>query len=140
MINLTQQKEFSFSGGVIIVQLGINVTFVGLTVVFLALIALLLIIMAFSRMIYVLQSKAKDSSHMESDIQPSNLEIKDNYAALQEEITDGELVAVLTAAVMSFMQKKGYKSKIRVKSFRRIPQTTPIWNAVSRSENIASKL
>jgi hypothetical protein len=48
--------------------------------------------------------------------------------------TDGyELLAVLTAAVAASLKTSAYNLKIR--SYRRIPQDTPVWNAVSRTEN-----
>jgi hypothetical protein len=49
--------------------------------------------------------------------------------------TDGyELIAVLTAAVAASLKTSAYNLKIR--SYRRIPQDTPVWNATARVENI----
>lgn len=56
-----------------------------------------------------------------------------------DEIPDAEFVAILTAAVMSAMGPK-MECKIRIKSFRRVPQTSPVWNTVGRSEFISNKL
>ncbi|GAE89147.1 OadG family transporter subunit [Acetivibrio straminisolvens] len=52
---------------------------------------------------------------------------------------DDALVAVLTAAVLASMGNRP-DVKIRVTSFRRIPETSPIWNTVGRKEYISNKL
>jgi Na+-transporting methylmalonyl-CoA/oxaloacetate decarboxylase gamma subunit len=52
---------------------------------------------------------------------------------------DKELVAVLTAAVVAYMGS-GSASNIKVKSYRRIPQSSPIWNLMGRKEQIDSML
>lgn len=51
---------------------------------------------------------------------------------------DDSLVAILTAAVLASMGNPDIK--IRVTSFRRIPQTSPIWNTIGRKEYISNKL
>jgi hypothetical protein len=53
--------------------------------------------------------------------------------------SDNSLIAVLTAAVTAYMGSSS-DVKVRVTSFKRIPQTSPVWNTVSRSEYISNKL
>lgn len=52
---------------------------------------------------------------------------------------DENLVAVLTAAVLASMGIEP-EYKIRVKSFRRIPQSSPIWNIAGRTDNVTDGL
>jgi len=117
-------------------NLAINVTFVGLTVVFISLILLSLLIVAFGK---VLNSKNKESSsnideasNIEDDA-PNQLETVENSES------DGELVAILTAAILASM-KDSTKCKIRVKSFRRVEVSSPVWNVAGRTEQILGKL
>lgn len=57
----------------------------------------------------------------------------------KEDLSDETLIAVLTAAVMASMQNSP-DIKIRVTSFRRIPQSSPVWNTVGRRERMENKL
>jgi len=57
------------------------------------------------------------------------------------ESSDGlssEVVAVITAAVMAYMQGNG--TGLRVRSIKRIGQTAPVWNAAGRNEYIMTRL
>lgn len=53
-------------------------------------------------------------------------------------LSDDALIAVLTAAVMSMQSDPNIK--IKVTSFRRIPQSAPIWNVIGRRERMENKL
>jgi sodium pump decarboxylase gamma subunit len=55
-----------------------------------------------------------------------------------EDLDEDELIAVLTAAVASSLNQSTYNLNIR--SFRRIDQNSPVWNTVSRKEQIANRL
>ena len=55
------------------------------------------------------------------------------------DLPDDSLIAILTAAVMASMQNNP-DIKIRVTSFRRINQSSPIWNTTGRRERIENKL
>lgn len=55
-----------------------------------------------------------------------------------EALPDDSLIAVLTAAVMAMQSNPDIK--IRVTSFRRIPQSSPIWNTIGRRERMENKL
>jgi len=50
-----------------------------------------------------------------------------------------ELAAVIAAAVGSYMSEHT-GSKIRVKTIRRIPQTSPGWNVAGKHEQLSKKL
>lgn len=66
---------------------------------------------------------------------------QDNANACEASLSepDENLVAVLTAAVLASMGKEP-EYKIRVKSFRRIPQSSPIWNFAGRTDNVTDGL
>ncbi len=51
---------------------------------------------------------------------------------------DDELIAVLTAAVAASLNTSTYN--LRIKSFRRIGQNAPAWNAVARKEQLENQL
>ncbi|NLD48332.1 MAG: OadG family protein [Clostridiaceae bacterium] len=63
----------------------------------------------------------------------------DNTISESSGITDENLIAVLTAAVLASMGK-GPEYKIRVTSFRRIPQSSPTWNMAGRTDNTSDGL
>ncbi len=59
-------------------------------------------------------------------------------ASVAVEKEEEELVAVLTAAVAASLNTSTYNLKI--KSFRRIGQNAPAWNAAARKEQIENQL
>jgi len=120
-------------------SLGINMTFVGMSVVFLALILLSFCISLFSK-IFPTNTKKNDKARDNKD-EASMLEIDEDEDSDVSGVNpaDDEIAAVLAAAVLASMRSRP-ESKIRVKSFRRIPKTAPAWNAIGRMEQIASKL
>lgn len=59
-------------------------------------------------------------------------------APVAAETDDDELIAVLTAAVAASLNTSTYN--LRIKSFRRIGQNAPAWNAVSRKEQLENQL
>lgn len=67
----------------------------------------------------------------------------ESAAALQDKNQDmkdnGELVAVIMAALMNMLSKEA-ASELSIKSIRRIGRTSPVWNVAGREEYITSKL
>lgn len=121
-------------------QLALNVTFVGMFVVFLSLIILSIIIdisgRAFSRKNSV-NGAANPGNSKAAQGNPGSL--KDSVNELADSASDnGELISVVTAAIAAYL-KPGLENKIRVRSIRRIPQSTPVWNVAGRMEHIAGK-
>jgi len=51
---------------------------------------------------------------------------------------DNELLAVITAAIAMMYTRR--ESKIVVKSYRRVNQTSPVWNTIGREELVGSRL
>ncbi len=69
---------------------------------------------------------------------PSEQPAEIKQPEMAEEEDEEELIAVLTAAIAASLNTSTYNLKI--KSFRRIGQSAPAWNTVSRKEQIESNL
>lgn len=121
--------------------LAMNLTFVGLVVVFIALILLAYIITLFSKILSFRNKEVKNDAPKVPDEAPVRHDIpdEDSTEALHDASSEEELVAVLTAAVLAGMESRP-DLKIKVKSFRRIPQAAPAWNSMGRDEYISSRL
>lgn len=55
-------------------------------------------------------------------------------STVAEQVDEGELVAVLTAAVAASLNTSTYN--LQIKSYRQINSTAPVWNRAARTENI----
>lgn len=117
----------------------IKVMVLGMGTVFVALIGLVFIIKALHKFS---DSKAQPQSANEPEeaFEPvGESDVGDNDVQSQgynEE--DEELVAVITAAVAASLHRSTHD--IVVRSIRRVPVITPIWNRISRQEQIANRL
>ena len=120
-------------------QLALNVTFVGMFVVFLSLIILSIII--------EYTGKVFSAKNSKNDVNPGNSKItRGNPADLKNEANEiadnvsgnDKIVAVITAAIAAYLGS-GSENNIRVRSIRRVPQSTPVWNVAGRMEHIAGK-
>lgn len=107
----------------------------GLIIALLALIILGFVLFSRKKSPSSVESKKADSAKEDASYRAEPLETGSEF----DELSDEELIAVLTAAVMASMGNDP-ECKLKVKSFRRIPQTAPIWNTVGRSEYISGKL
>ncbi len=114
---------------------GGEVTVIGLAIVFAVLVILMIVLMLFKVFFY---KPAKISaSPANTPIQASPAEPVQAAAAELEEEDDEELIAVLTAAVAASMNTSTYNLKI--KSYRRIPNTRPAWNRAGISDTIGNR-
>ncbi|MEG6612384.1 OadG family protein [Pseudoclostridium thermosuccinogenes] len=123
-------------------ELAINLTIVGMVVVFSVLVLLSAIISLFSKIASAGKTGGKDKMNTKDNDMPApqaHKDVVEESTAYIEQKDDSELVAVLTAAVIAAMGGSS-ESNIHVKSYRRIPQISPVWNSVSRKEQIAAKL
>jgi sodium pump decarboxylase gamma subunit len=131
--------DFHFWGGGVFMGTEINgwvLTLVGITVVFVSLILLSFAIVIISKLVAagnILKSTDTEKRNEEDNV------TKRVKTKVIESTDDDKLVAVLTAAIMASMGNKP-DCKIRVKSFRRIPQTSPAWNLAGRYDYISEKL
>lgn len=116
-----------------------TITLIGTSIVFLSLIVLC-VLMSFFPLLNYKRKKTSDTVEEISD-ESSYLEIEEDdfIDDSSDYSSDNSLIAVLTAAVTAYMGRSS-DVKVRVTSFKRIPQTSPVWNTVSRSEYISNKL
>jgi len=116
-----------------------TITLIGTSIVFLSLIVLC-VLMSFFPLLNYKRKKTSDTVEEISD-ESSYLEIEEDdfIDDSSDYSSDNSLIAVLTAAVTAYMGSSS-DVKVRVTSFKRIPQTSPVWNTVSRSEYISNKL
>lgn len=110
------------------------VTLFGMGIVFLVLI-LLQNILKTMEIIFHKEKKAISEATQVSEKKPVETDVVQADSA--EEASDDQLVAVITAAVMSCL---GGSSNIIVRSIRRVEDLTPVWGKVSRTEQMASRL
>ena len=61
-----------------------------------------------------------------------------NAETFPNAVDDEEIIAVLTAAVAALLNTSTYN--LNIKSYRKMMNQSPVWNAVSRRENIENKL
>ena len=62
----------------------------------------------------------------------------ESAAAVQGNQDDGELVAVIMAAVMNMLSVNA-SSGLQIKSIRHLGRSSPVWNLAGRDEYITSK-
>ncbi|NLY43834.1 MAG: OadG family protein [Clostridiaceae bacterium] len=115
---------------------GLAVTVMGMGTVFAILFLLYLVMVIMGRIFY------KGEANKALDTRP--VELKQDTASVQsndqsnDEIDEKELIAVLTAAVAACLNKSTYN--LRIKSYRRIGEDSPIWNRVGRKEQLESRI
>lgn len=111
---------------------GLQVTVVGLAIVFSVLIILMLVLMAFKVIFYKPEQSA--SAEAAPAPQPTAAEVPKQTEA---EIDEGELIAVLTAAVAASLNTSTYN--LNIKSYRRIGNSSPSWNKAGLNDVINSR-
>jgi sodium pump decarboxylase gamma subunit len=123
-----------------ILQTSLKVTILGMGIVFVALIGLVLIIMAMHRLTGNKKDDRKKISVEKADtVSEQKAELADS--AVQQISMDEdskELVAVITAAIAASLHRSTHD--IVVRSIRRIPAITPVWNRTSRQEQVSARL
>jgi sodium pump decarboxylase gamma subunit len=119
-------------------NLAINVTLVGIFVVFSALV-LLSALISFSNKIFAYKknNKGNDVNSLR-DNKIEQIDTNDNLNPETNEENDGELIAVLTAAVMAHM-KQTSDTKIKIRSYKRVTRSSSPWNSVGTVEQISSR-
>ena len=121
---------------VAIIQYGLSVTLVGMGTVFVGLIILIALIKVLERALQGTGSKKADAPAPAPVVEEQEPE-----ADVQEETDDGELVAVIAAAVAAAMEAAGAEETngFVVRSIRRI-NNAPAWNRAGREEQIYSRM
>lgn len=109
------------------------VTLFGMGIVFIVLI-LLQYILKSMEIIFHRDKKAVPEAVKISEAKA--VEAVATQALLEEEASDDQLVAVITAAVISCL---GGNSNIVVRNIRRVEDLTPSWGKVGRTEQMANR-
>ncbi|MCX7715190.1 MAG: OadG family protein [Clostridia bacterium] len=107
---------------------GIMVTVVGLCIVFAVLVILMFVLMLMKKIFYK-ETKVETTQETEQKVQPVFEE--------DDEISEHELIAVLTAAIAASLNTSTYNLKI--KSYKRISSNAPAWNRAGITETINSR-
>jgi len=114
---------------------GIVVTIIGMGTVFSVLILLWLVL--------ELMKKIFDKVEKQEQTTATNSQQEQTFDFMEErekseEINDEELITVLTAAVAASLNQSTYN--LKVTSFRRVNNVSPIWNTVGRQEQLETRL
>lgn len=113
-------------------KVGGMVTGVGLGIVFAVLIILMLVLMLFKVIFFKGDSKKKIAESSEE-----KQSAKEAPVIKKDSIDNGELIAVLTAAIAASLNTSTYN--LRIKSYRRIDTKQPAWNKAGISETINNR-
>ena len=71
-------------------------------------------------------------------LEEKDLEYKKNQQENEKDENEEELIAVFMAAIMCSLNTSTYNLKI--KSFRRIEQNSPVWNTTGRKDSMDGRL
>ena len=106
---------------------GLAVTGVGLTIVFSVLLILMVVLMVMKKIFYKEPAQKIETKIVEAAPAPAPVKTTN----------DEELIAVLTAAIAASLNTSTYNLKI--KSFRRIGSSSPLWNKAGVTESISGR-
>lgn len=110
-------------------SIGGMVALQGMIIVFSVLILLMVVLMLMKVFFYKNPSKQKAKL-----TEPSEPVTTASALVEKEDIDDGELIAVLTAAVAASLNTSTYNLKI--KSYRRVGNKAPVWNRAGLEETV----
>ncbi len=79
-----------------------------------------------------------DKSQNEAKLN-ENASRSESAVSLQNQKNDGEIVAVIMAALMNMLEDS-FTGELRIKSIRHTGRRSPVWNIAGRDEYIVSKL
>lgn len=118
---------------------GLNISVMGILIVFAVLIILMLVLMLFKVFFYKEPQKQTQTQKASAPNAVSAPAVAPKISSAPGEMAQNELVAVIAAAVAAASgQNSTYR--LQVRSIRRTGCNSPVWNAVSRKENLDSKL
>lgn len=115
---------------------GLQVTVVGLTIVFSVLLILMLVLMAMKTIFYKPAAPVKANSAAKKN-ETTTAAAPDVKTGVTDKIDEGELIAVLTAAVAASLNTSTYN--LNIKSYRRVGNSSPNWNRAGLNDVINSR-
>lgn len=113
---------------------GLSTTVIGLVIVFGVLLILMAILMLMKVVFYKDPSKA--DTNVKTEAAAPVAEVK-SETAVADDMDESELVAVLTAAIAASLNTSTYNLKI--KSFKRVGNSSPAWNKAGLNDVINSR-
>lgn len=112
-------------------SVGGMVTGVGISIVFSVLVILMLVLMLFKVIFY--KEPKKDTVKAEVKVEKA----PEVSSSTTKTIDDGELIAVLTAAIAASLNTSTYN--LRIKSYRRVEDSKPSWRKAGITETINNR-
>lgn len=113
-------------------SMGGETTVIGLSIVFGVLIILMIVLMLMKVIFYKDPNKQKKAAPAAPVVEAAPI-----VAETAEETDEGELIAVLTAAIAASLNTSTYNLKI--KSYRRVDNKQPAWNRAGLTETINNR-
>ena len=110
---------------------GLQTTVVGLAIVFGVLAILMLVLVLMKKVFYREPAKAQKPAPAAPAATPVPVQTP------AKTMDDGELIAVLTAAVAASLNTSTYN--LQIKSYRRVGNSAPAWNKAGLQETINSR-
>ncbi|RKD33939.1 hypothetical protein BET03_08055 [Thermohalobacter berrensis] len=110
------------------------ITVMSMGIVFLALLAISYIISGFEKVFYKRDNKTVVKKDSQNKKVTKNMDNEKDKTDEDEE----ELIAVIAAAIAANLSKS--IKDIKIRSIRRVPQSTSIWAKAGREEQIYNKL
>ena len=114
--------------------LSITILLTGFAVVFSVLLILIGIIKAYGTVIYNLQNKKRIKKANRNADLPKVVRVEEPVVTVEAEpeVDDGELIAVISAAVYSVLSP----SQVRIKSIRKAAPRSNAWRSAGISDNV----
>lgn len=109
---------------------GLQVTVVGLCIVFSVLIILMLVLMAM-KVVFYRPNKTESQKMAKTEVKTQKPTSK------KDDMDEGELVAVLTAAIAASLNTSTYN--LNIKSYKRVGNASPSWNKAGLTDVINSR-
>ncbi len=109
---------------------GLKVTATGLIIVFSVLI-ILMIVMMIMKVVFYKENKPVSAT---PKTEPAETTVS---ASSEKDIEEGELIAVLTAAIAASLNTSTYN--LNIKSYKRITNTSPAWNKAGLNDVIDAR-
>ena len=117
---------------------GVSTTVIGLVIVFAVLAILWGVLVLMRKLFYKEPGKeAAKPAPAEQSAPAVRQETAPVASVSQDTMDEGELIAVLTAAVAASLNTSTYN--LHIKSYRRIGNTAPVWNQAGLNDTINSR-
>lgn len=118
------------------VSQGLEVTVTGLVVVF-SVLVILMLVLVLMRVVFYKEPKEEAVSEKSKSVPSAAVREPQAPPKSAKQTDDGELIAVITVAVAASLNTSTYN--LKVKSFRRISDNSPLWNKAGRTDVINSR-